>query len=54
MNKLCIFAGTLVGSYGGWYAAEALGLGFGWCYAISGLGSIIGVYLGWKFARRFE
>ncbi|MEO7600262.1 MAG: hypothetical protein ABIV50_15110 [Opitutus sp.] len=54
MNKLCIFVGTLVGGYGGWYAGEALGLGFGWCYAISGVGSIVGVYLGWKFARRFE
>lgn len=54
MNKLCIFAGTLVGGYAGWYLGDVLGLGFGWSYAISGVGSIVGVWLGWKLARKLE
>jgi len=55
MTKLCILVGTTLGSYGGWALADsALGLGFGWAFVISGIGSIVGVYAGWKFARRFE
>ena len=54
MIKLCIFAGTIVGGYLGWYAGESAGLGFGWAYALSGVGSIIGVWAGWKIGRRYE
>lgn len=54
MIKLCIFAGTTVCSYIGWYAGDALGLGFGWSFALSGIGSIAGVILGWKLGRRIE
>ncbi len=54
MNKLCIFAGTLLGSYGGWFLGEALGLGFWWSFVISGIGSVVGVWAGWKVARKLE
>lgn len=52
--KLCIFAGTTICGYVGWYAGDALGLGFGWSFVISSIGSIAGVFLGWKLARRLE
>lgn len=53
MMKLCIFAGTTVGSYAFWYLGEVLGLGFGWSFLLSGVGSVVGVYAGWKVARHY-
>jgi hypothetical protein len=52
MMKLCILVGTTLGGYVGWAGAEALGLGFGWAFVISGIGSVAGVYAGWKIARK--
>ena len=54
MTKLCIFVGTLLGSYGGWWAGEAVGFEFLGAFLLSGLGSILGVYAGWKLARNIE
>lgn len=54
MIKLCIFVGTMVGGYGAWWAADAAGFGFFAAFMISGLGSIVGVWAGWKVGRRFE
>jgi len=54
VSKLCIFVGTIAGSYGGWAVGEVLGLGFGWSFALSGLASLAGVYAGWKLARKLE
>lgn len=54
MTKLCIFAGTTIGSYAFWYAGELLGLEFVGCFILSGVGSIVGVVAGWKFAQRFN
>lgn len=54
MTKLCIFVGTTIGSYGGWYLADAAGCSFMVCFLVSGVASVAGVWLGWKFARRFE
>ena len=54
MMKLCIFAGMTVGSVVG----SLLGGLFGWgmfdlgSFALSGLGSIVGVVIGWKIARK--
>jgi hypothetical protein len=53
VNRLCIFAGTTVAGYAGWFLGEWLGLGFGGCFLLSGVGSVVGVYLGWKVARKF-
>ena len=52
VNKLCIFAGTMLGGYGGWYLGDALGLGMLGAYLVSGVGSVVGVWLGWKLARK--
>ena len=52
MNKLCIAVGTLVGSYGGWWIGEAVGLGFFANFLLSGAGSVAGVYAGWKLAQK--
>ncbi len=54
VNRLCIFLGTTVGGYGGWYLGDVLGLGFGWSFVISSVGSIVGVWAGWKLAQRFQ
>lgn len=54
MIKLCIFVGTTVGGYAGWALGEGLGLGFGWAFVLSSVGSIAGVYGGWKLARKLE
>lgn len=52
MNKLCIFVGTTLGGYVGWWAGEQLGFEFFVNFLLSGVGSIIGVYAGWKLARK--
>jgi hypothetical protein len=52
MNKLCTLVGAVTGGYAGWYFASALGVG--WAFIVSGLGGMIGVYLGWKLAQRLS
>lgn len=54
MTKLCIFVGTTIGSYLFWGIGDKLGLGFGWSFVLSGVGSIVGVFAGWKLARKLE
>jgi uncharacterized membrane protein YfcA len=54
VTKLCIFLGTTVGSYAGWAAGDALGWGFLGAFVVSGVGSVLGVYAGWKLARKLE
>jgi uncharacterized membrane protein YfcA len=52
VNKLCIFGGSLVGGYVAGYLVSSYGIMTE--VIVSGLGSIVGVYLGWKLARRIE
>ncbi len=52
MNKLCIFAGTTILGYAGWYVGVLLGCEFFGCFLISGLGSVVGVWAGWKVAQK--
>ena len=54
MTKLCIFAGTTILGYAAWYLGDALGLSFFGSFLLSGLGSVVGVYAGWKLAQRLE
>lgn len=54
MNKLCIFAGTTVGGYAAWAAGDALGFGLLGSFLLSGAGSLLGVWLGWKLAQRLD
>ncbi len=54
MNKLFIFAGTLLGGCIGWWGGDAVGLDFFGAFLTSGAGSLLGIWLGWKLARHFE
>ena len=54
MTKLCIFAGTTILSYAGWALGEALGFEFFWSFVLSGVGSIVGVWAGWKLAQKLS
>jgi hypothetical protein len=49
VKKLCIFVGMTVGSFAGF-----LGEGFMTQFIVSGIGSLVGVYFGWKVANRIE
>jgi hypothetical protein len=56
VNKLCIFVGTTLFGIGGSVLAGALGMdtfSLG-SFLLSGAGSIIGVYVGWKVAQHFK
>lgn len=48
--KLCIFVAVNVGGWVGWTLGESFGLLA--AFLASGVGSILGVYLGWRVARR--
>lgn len=56
LRKFCISFGNTVDGIGGSMLTDALDLdtlsrgGF----ALSGVGSIVGVYVGWKLARKLE
>lgn len=54
VERLCIFVGTTVAGYAGWYLGAAAGLEFFGCFLLSGVGSVAGVWLGWKLARRLR
>lgn len=54
MTKLCIFVGMFVVSTIGWYAGELVGFQFFGCFLLSGLGSMVGVWAGWKIAQRLN
>lgn len=43
-----------LGGYGFWFASDALGGSFFVSFLLSGVGSIVGVYAGWKLARKLE
>jgi uncharacterized membrane protein YfcA len=54
MTKLFIFGGTTIGGYVGWALGDFLDLGFVWSFVLSGVGSVAGVYYGWKFAQKLD
>ncbi|MDB6156155.1 MAG: hypothetical protein JWL90_4608 [Chthoniobacteraceae bacterium] len=49
--KLCIFIGLNVGGAVGWWAGEYFGLMQ--AFIGSSIGSLLGVYGGWRFAREY-
>ena len=53
MLKLCIFVGSGVLSYIFWWAAAALGADLFTSFVISGVGAILGCWVGWKVYLRF-
>lgn len=52
MNKLCIFGATLILGYVGWALGELLGFSFFGCFFVSSVGTIAGVFVGWKIAQK--
>ena len=49
MNKLCIFLGLTIFGWIGWWLGKRFGLMTG--YLLSFLGSLAGVYVGWRVNR---
>jgi hypothetical protein len=49
--KLCIFAGLNIGGYVGWILGEHIGLMT--AFLVSSVGSLLGVYAGWRLAREY-
>ncbi len=56
MTKLCIFVGVTIGGIAGSMVGSALGFGMFDItnFLLSGVGSVIGVYAGWKLAQKLE
>jgi len=53
MLKLsALFTSTVV-SYGFWWVADVLGASFFTSFMISGIGAIVGCWLGWKIYQRY-
>ena len=51
MNKLCIFLGMTILSTIGWWLGERFG--FMTAFILSGIGSMAGVYVGWRINRDY-
>ncbi len=51
MKKVCIFAGMIILGWVGWWVGS--GFGVMTAYLLSGVGSLLGVYLGWRINRDF-
>lgn len=54
VRKLSIFVGTTFGGYVGWAIPDYFGASFFVCFLVSGVGSIVGVWAGWKLALKLE
>lgn len=52
VTRLLTFSGALLGGYAGWYLGD--GFGTAAAFIASGVGSVAGVYLGWRLARKIE
>jgi hypothetical protein len=52
MNKICIIAGATVLGYGGWWMGEQMG-GMMTAFIVSSIGSLLGVYVGWRVNRDY-
>ena len=51
MDKLCIFIGVTVFGWLGWWLGARFGIMTG--YVLSGIGSLVGVYVGWRVNRDY-
>jgi len=52
MTKLCIGVGMFIGGLVGYIVPSSWGIM--WAFIISGIGSIFGVYYGWKLGRHLD
>ena len=46
MNKLCMIIGMTVFGWIGWWIGDKIGFMTG--YVLSGIGSVAGIYVGWR------
>ncbi|MEI8206102.1 MAG: hypothetical protein WCG03_04420 [Kiritimatiellales bacterium] len=53
MTKLLIWIGIFGGGWIGWWIGAKLGFEFFGAFMISSLGSIAGVFIGWKIAQEW-
>jgi hypothetical protein len=53
MNKICITVGVIFFSWLGWWLGDKMDLGLIAKYFISGIGSLVGVYVGWFVNRNY-
>jgi uncharacterized protein YcfJ len=53
MTKLLIWIGIFVGGWIGWWLGTKLGFEFFGAFMISSVGSIAGVFIGWKIAQEY-
>ena len=53
MTKLLIWIGIFFGGWIGWWVGEKLGFEFFGAFMISNVGSIAGVFIGWKIAQEW-
>ena len=51
MNKMCILIGTTIFGSIGWWLGERFGIMT--AYILSGVGSLVGVYVGWRINRDY-
>ena len=51
MSKLCIFIGMTVAGWIGWWLGERFGMLT--AFVLSGVGSMVGVYAGWRISRDY-
>ena len=51
MQKLFMFIGMTVLGWAGWWLGEKAG--FMTAFLVSGLGSMVGIYLGWRIHRDY-
>jgi hypothetical protein len=51
MQKLLLFLGTTLGGWLGYWLGDALGVMT--AYWLSGLGSLLGIYVGWKLNHEY-
>jgi hypothetical protein len=53
MSRFLIMVGMVGGGYVGWWAGEYVGFGLLATFAVSTVGSAVGVYIGWKIGEEF-
>ena len=51
MGKLCIFIGMTIFGMAGWWLGDRFGMLA--AYLLSGVGSMVGVYAGWRISRDY-
>lgn len=53
MTKLLIWVGVTVGGWIGWWLGAKLGFGLFGEFFVSSLGSIAGIFIGWKISEEY-